>query len=230
MLENYIKHIIKYQEECRAEIAAAMENGAVVLSPRWLEVCSIHRQLVPVQPFSTAPGPKLFSGMRFSASGLVKNDKIKLAALVTYHGGEYSRALDDKCTHLVTHRAIGPKWEMAKKRLGKVKCVAPGWVLTSAKKRKLIDIADYDPANVIPGSEVIPEIPSTSNTPTGQTVATAVISNKPGNPKSSPKINTTVTMKTVATVQGVTAKPASKSRNRRKKSPTGEKRNRAKGI
>ena len=41
--------LVGQQEDCRAEIAAAMENGAVVLSPRWLEVCTIHRQLVPVQ-------------------------------------------------------------------------------------------------------------------------------------------------------------------------------------
>ena len=136
-----------------------------------------------------------------------------------------------KCTHLVTHRAIGPKWEIARKRSGKVRCVAPGWVLTSAKKRKLIDICDYDPANVIPGSEVIPEIPGGgSANASGQTVATAVVPTKPSN-KSPPKVNQpTVTLKTVASVQGATAKPPAKPRNRRKKSPTGEKRSRAKGM
>ena len=140
-------------------------------------MCSIHRQLVPVQPFSTIPGSKLFSGMRFTASGLLKADKIKLAALVTYHGGEYSRSLDDKCSHLVTHRALGAKWEKARTRKDKTTCVTPGWVLTSAKNRILQNAVDYDPANVIPGTEALPDLPSQQPTvSTGQPV-------KPTNPK-----------------------------------------------
>jgi len=177
------------------------------LQQRWLEVCSIHRQLVPVQPFSTMPGSKLFSGMRFSASGLVKGDKIKLAALVTYHGGEYSRSLDDKCTHLVTHRAVGEKYQKSLSRPTKVTCVTPGWVLTSAKNRVLKNTADYDPANVIPGSEILPEMPASQTSTMHQ----------PATP-----ITTTASQPLV--------KQATKAvRNiRRKKSPNTEKRSRAK--
>lgn len=152
------------------------------------------------------PGSKLFSGMRFTASGLVKGDKIKLAALVTYHGGEYSRSLDDKCTHLVTHRSVGAKYDKALTRLNKVTCVTPGWVLTSAKNRILKNTADYDPANVIPGSEILPDISSSQSggIPGTQTITT--------------------------TASQPILKPVTKAvRNiRRKKSPNNEKRVRAK--
>jgi PAX-interacting protein 1 len=137
--------------------------------------------------------------MLFSASGLIRGDKVKLAALVTYHGGEYSRSFDEKCTHLVTHRSIGVKYDKAKNR--RVTCVTPGWVLTSAKNRQLQNSADYDPANVIPGSEVIPEIGQNQSNPT-PTVST---------PTSQP----TAKIKAVRSI-------------RRKESPNAEKRPRAK--
>ena len=94
----------KFSKKVKEQINAAVNHGAVVLLRKWLLVCSIHKQLVPVQPFSIAPGLKLFSGLKFTASQLPIHDKVKLAALVTYHGGEYSRALVPSCTHLVAHR------------------------------------------------------------------------------------------------------------------------------
>lgn len=63
-------------------------------------------------------------------------DKVKLAALVTYHGGEYTRALVPGCTHLVTHRPEGDKYHKRDTVKG-LTTVTPGWVLTSAKKRQL---------------------------------------------------------------------------------------------
>ena len=93
-----------------------------------------------------APGSRLFSGLRFTASEICLADKIKLAALITYHGGDFSRYLDRKCTHLVTRR---PKGEKDKNRniMKNLTCVTPGWVLTSAKKRVLANPKDYDPGN-----------------------------------------------------------------------------------
>ena len=76
------------------------------------------------------------------------NDKVKLAALVTYHGGEYSRALVPGCTHLVTHRPEGEKY-LKRDQIRGLVAVTPGWVLTSAKKRHLANVTDYNPANVI---------------------------------------------------------------------------------
>jgi hypothetical protein len=102
------------QNDYLKEIEKAVENGAAVVQPRWLEVCSVHRQKVPVQPFKMMPGPNpLFSDMVFTASGLSKDDKIKLAALVTFHGGKYTRALNQKTTHLVTHKPVGEKYDRA---------------------------------------------------------------------------------------------------------------------
>jgi len=136
------------QKNVKEQISAAVNHGAVVLLRKWLQVCSIHKQLVPVQPFSIAPGSKLFSGLKFTGSKMPISDKVKLAALVTYHGGEYTRALVPGCTHLVTHRPEGDKYHKRDSVKG-LTTVTPGWVLTSAKKRQLANASDFNPANII---------------------------------------------------------------------------------
>ena len=196
------------QNDYLKEIEKAVENGAAVVHPRWLEVCSIHRQKVPVQPFKMMPGPSpLFSDMVFTASGLSRDDKIKLAALVTFHGGKYTRALNQKTTHLVTHKPVGEKYDRAlnigkffvtkkdlKNRISEsIKKITPGWVLTSAKSRVLKNTTDYDPANVIPGSEHLPDAAKKST---------------PANSSS-----------TQSSVKPAIQKTPSKTKSRRKRSP-----------
>ena len=106
--------LVGSEKDYLKEIEKAVENGAAVVQPRWLDVCSVHRQKIPVQPFKMMPGPSpLFTDMVFTASGLSKGDKIKLAALVTFHGGKYTRALNQNTTHLVTHKPIGEKYDKA---------------------------------------------------------------------------------------------------------------------
>ena len=68
--------------------------------------------------------------------------------MVSYHGGSYSRRLDSKCTHLITHRPKGQKY-LNRNKVRNLISVTPGWILASVRKKSLANIADYDPANVI---------------------------------------------------------------------------------
>lgn len=55
-----------------------------------------------------------------------------LWAMITFYGGKFRSNLDKSCTHLISGKPVGDKYEAAMK-YGSVKIVTPDWVGESIK-------------------------------------------------------------------------------------------------
>ena len=105
--------------------------------------------LLPLEPFYTDRKTKIFDKLIVAvSSNLSKEDRSKLWAMIKYYGGELQLNLTDKCTHLVTGRCNGRKFDKACS-LGNLKIVSPDWILDSIKQSKRCDEASYHPKYLI---------------------------------------------------------------------------------
>ena len=103
--------------------------------------------ILPHAPFSPFPN-RLFSSVVVCPSRLHPADQSAIWSMVTYHGGRYQVKLDGGCTHLVTARIAGPKYETIvalKSASSKCKIVTPDWVVDCVKQKSLLDEERYHP-------------------------------------------------------------------------------------
>lgn len=105
--------------------------------------------LLPLEPFYTKKTSKIFDKLTVAiSSSLSKDDRSKLWAMLTYYGGELQLNLTDQCTHLVTSKCKGKKYEKACK-LSKLKIVSPDWIRDSIEQGKLRAEDAYHPKYLI---------------------------------------------------------------------------------
>ena len=105
--------------------------------------------LLPLEPFYTKKTSKIFDKLTVAiSSNLSKDDQSKLWAMLTYYGGELQLNLTDQCTHLVTSKCKGKKYDRACK-LSNLKIVSPDWILDSIEQGKLANEDTYHPKYLI---------------------------------------------------------------------------------
>ena len=68
--------------------------------------------------------------------------------MLTYYGGDLQLNLTDQCTHLITSKCKGKKYEKACK-LANLKIVSPDWILDSIQQNKRNDETIYHPKYLI---------------------------------------------------------------------------------
>ncbi|XP_053384133.1 PAX-interacting protein 1-like [Mercenaria mercenaria] len=109
-----------------------------------------------------APEGRVFSGVVACPSQLEESDWLSLWGMIVYNGGRCGGNLTEKCTHLITAKLEGPKYEEAMKHEDSVKVVTPDWVSDCLDKGEKQDENLYHPRLVVcpkPPSPPKPESP-----------------------------------------------------------------------
>lgn len=86
---------------------------------------------------------QLFSNVRICLSQISRADSKSLWAMITLQGGKCQLRLDRYCTHLITGKASGIKYETATRH--HIPTVTPDWVTECCKKGILISEVEYHP-------------------------------------------------------------------------------------
>ena len=114
-------------------------------------------------------------------SNISLKDTESLWAMITFYGGSFKINLDSECTHLVSTKPEGNKYEKAISSSVRIKIVSPDWVVDSVKNQTLCDEELYHPKLLIlPNSapprfesslptDIKSEIPTTIEIPTTTT-------------------------------------------------------------
>lgn len=88
----------------------------------------------------------LFAPIVAAITDLNANDRKKLYALITFHGGRVERNFCTKTTHLVCGTATGNVYKFAvDKKSDKFAIVTPDWFFECLKAQELIDTVPYHP-------------------------------------------------------------------------------------
>ena len=69
--------------------------------------------------------------------------------MITYYGGSFRLQLESDCTHLISTKPEGLKYEKAVETNDKIKIVTPDWVIDSVKNKSLCDEDLYHPRLLI---------------------------------------------------------------------------------
>lgn len=144
---------------------------------------------------------RLMSGVVACPSNLQREDLDALWAMITYHGGHFQINLDKMCTHLISGKAEGVKYEKALTMSDKIKIVTPDWVIDSIKGKALCDEELYHPKLLILPGDKVETKNETSITPVSihdtMNMITSTISEQQSNTVTSAP-STQVTLRTVS--------------------------------
>lgn len=86
---------------------------------------------------------QLFSNIRICISQVSRADSKSLWAMISLQGGKCQLRLDRYCTHLVTGKASGVKYETAMRH--HIHIVTPDWIIECCKKGAVISEVEYHP-------------------------------------------------------------------------------------
>ncbi|XP_072182001.1 PAX-interacting protein 1-like [Diadema setosum] len=147
-LTDRVTHVIA-QDEDHPEVSEARDLFEVpVISPQWVSM-SIHcKVLLPGKAFAPESS-RLFSKVVACFSQLQASDRNALWAMVTFFGGTCRANLSKECTHLVTAKCEGAKYECAAQHDNEIKIVSPEWILESIQAKRMEEERPYHPRYII---------------------------------------------------------------------------------
>ncbi|KPM09375.1 PAX-interacting protein 1-like protein [Sarcoptes scabiei] len=120
-----------------------------VVASRWVWLSLRARKVLPVEPFFLINDEKrIFAKVKACPSQLSQNDCRKIWSMMTYYGGKFQLHLDSECTHLITFKTSGVKYDIATKNKA-IKIVTPDWIIDSIRNSKLCDESKYGPKLLI---------------------------------------------------------------------------------
>lgn len=91
---------------------------------------------------------QLFSNICVCLSQINRADSKSLWAMITFQGGKCQLRLDRYCTHLITGKASGIKYETAMKH--HINITTPDWIIECCKKGALVNEVEYHPRLLVP--------------------------------------------------------------------------------
>eukprot|EP00274_Cyanoptyche_gloeocystis_P005327 CAMPEP_0196662196 /NCGR_PEP_ID=MMETSP1086-20130531/47590_1 /TAXON_ID=77921 /ORGANISM="Cyanoptyche gloeocystis , Strain SAG4.97" /LENGTH=116 /DNA_ID=CAMNT_0041997437 /DNA_START=245 /DNA_END=592 /DNA_ORIENTATION=- len=94
-----VTHLVATSAGRSEKYKVAFRLGKPILRPDWVEECSKASELLPVEPYLLPP----FASCIISVTGLSLADRASIQELTKAHGGQFSPALSQRCTHLITN-------------------------------------------------------------------------------------------------------------------------------
>lgn len=122
----------------------------------------------------------MFSNITACPSNISGPDVQSLWAMITYYGGAFRLQLESDCTHLISTKPDGAKYEKAVQTNDRIKIVTPDWVIDSVKNKSLCDEDLYHPRLLIFNYQSNPvklEMASEVSIPSVSVSAGSVVSN-----------------------------------------------------
>lgn len=115
------------------------------VTEQWIQASVRLGKLASCKPYDPISN-KIFSNCIFTLSGVEIQDRRKLYAMITFHGGIVQKHFDSKLTHLVCTNAIGVAYVKAMSFSKRPIIIAPDWIIDCVKLKKQIDVDAYHPS------------------------------------------------------------------------------------
>lgn len=132
-----------YDESLVQEARELYEKPTI--TEQWVLVSAKLGKLAPVKPYDPITNGKLFSNFIFTMYQIEAQDRLKLYAMVTLHGGSVQKELDNKVTHLLSGGSQSVAIKVAALTKNKLTIITPDWVLECLRQKKLVDPDVYHP-------------------------------------------------------------------------------------
>lgn len=140
---DFITHLIAGYDALENDISQAKDIYEIpAVTQNWILYSVKCNKLLPAKYFSPEEN-QLFSNVRICLSQISRADSKSLWAMITLQGGKCQLHLDRYCTHLITGKASGVKYETATRH--HISIVTPDWVTECCKKNTLISEVEYHP-------------------------------------------------------------------------------------
>ncbi|XP_072744675.1 uncharacterized protein Ptip [Anoplolepis gracilipes] len=140
---DFVTHLIAGYEALENDISQAKDIYEIpAVTQNWILYSVKCNKLLPAKYFSPEEN-QLFSNIRICISQISRADSKSLWAMITLQGGKCQLHLDRYCTHLITGKASGVKYETATRH--HIPIVTPDWVTECCKKGTLVSEVEYHP-------------------------------------------------------------------------------------
>ncbi|KAF3426357.1 hypothetical protein E2986_06497 [Frieseomelitta varia] len=144
---DFVTHLIAGYDALENDISAAKDIYEIpAVTQNWILYSVKCNKLLPSHYFSPED-TQLFSNVRACMSQISRADSKSLWAMITLQGGKCQLRLDRYCTHLITGKAAGLKYETAMRH--PIQIVTPDWVTECCRKGTIISEVEYHPRLLI---------------------------------------------------------------------------------
>ena len=144
-------------DESQVQEARELYEKPTVLE-QWVLTSAKIGKLAPVKPYDPITSGKLFYGCIFTMHSIDAQDRLRLYAMITFHGGTVQKEFDNKVTHLLSggSQTIAIKIAALTTK-NKLTIITPDWVQECLKHDKIVEPDAYHP-NLL----ITPNQPQTS--------------------------------------------------------------------
>ncbi|KAI4477916.1 hypothetical protein M0804_012396 [Polistes exclamans] len=146
-LSDFVTHLIAGYDALENDISVAKDLYEIpAVTQNWILLSVKCNKLLPTRYFSPEEN-QLFSNVRACISQISRADSKILWAIITLQGGKCQLRLDRYCTHLITGKPSGLKYDAAMRH--HIHIVTPDWVTECYKKVALVNEIEYHPRLLI---------------------------------------------------------------------------------
>lgn len=135
-----VTHVVVGESFDESQVTEAFElYEKPTVTEQWVLTSAKLGKLVPVKPYDPIMSNKLFSGCIFTMNQIDAQDRLKLFAMITLHGGAVQKELDNKVTHLLSGGSQSVAIKVATLTKNKPIIITPDFVVECLKYKKLVD-------------------------------------------------------------------------------------------
>lgn len=115
------------------------------VTEQWVLASAKLGKLASVKPYDPITSGKVFSNCIFTMNQIDAQDRLKLYAMITLHGGTVQKDLDNKVTHFLSGESQSVAMKVATLTKNKLTVITPDWVLDCLRQKKLVNAEPYHP-------------------------------------------------------------------------------------
>jgi hypothetical protein len=141
-----VTHVVVGENSDESQVQEARElYEKPTITEQWVLTSAKLGKLAPVKPYDQITNGKFFSNFIFTMYKIDPQDRLKLYAMITLHGGVVQKELDNRVTHLLSIGAQSVAMKVAALTKNKLTITTPDWVVECLKQKKLVDSDAFHP-------------------------------------------------------------------------------------
>lgn len=141
-----VTHVVVGENYDESQVQEARElYEKPTVTEQWVLASAKLGKLVPVRPYDPISTGKLFHNCIFTMHQIDVQDRLKLYAMITLHGGTVQKELDNKVTHFVSGVSQSVAMKVASLTKNKLTIVTPDWVPLCLQQKKIVEPDAFHP-------------------------------------------------------------------------------------
>ena len=137
-------HVIMGSDPDMNDLEHAKLNEIPIVDQNWVVFSSFTGTLLPLPPYAPSEGKLLAGVVACLDESFIAEEKNKIWAMLTWHGGQVVTGLHPDVTHIIVQEAQGQLYTEASSQID-IKIVTSNWVSETVKKKTTCDETLYHP-------------------------------------------------------------------------------------